>query len=272
MNSTFEIHILGGGIYFSAYGVFACLGMLFTMLLIYYRIRILPQITFKKYLILIAFLVGGVFVGSKLLFIITMIPKIVYEFSWMKLGYIIITSGFVFYGGLMGAIFGVYLFSRKFGYEFKKISNVMTPGFSLFHTFGRLGCFFGGCCYGKESVWGIAMEADPDVRRIPIQLFESMFCLLLTVFILMLEKKLKGKGWLIKWYLSIYAVGRFIFEFFRGDLIRGIWFGLSTSQWVSLGILVVLIIQIINIKIQEKHNSSQTLIKEEGAITNVKEF
>ncbi len=257
MKSILSISILGGQLQISSYGAFACLGFLFAMLLVYYRIMVIPQITFKKYLALVGFIVAGIFVGSKFIFIVTMIPNIVNEFSFAKLGYIILTSGFVFYGGLMGAILGMYLFGRKFNIRFKELSNVVTPAFPLFHMFGRLGCFFGGCCYGKASSWGIAMEADPTVLRIPVQLFESAFCLLLTIFLLVLSRKGKSQRWLIKWYLSIYAVGRFAFEFLRGDEIRGIWFGLSTSQWISLAIISVLLIREFVIKIK---NPPQTML------------
>ena len=53
----------------------------------------------------------------------------------------------------------------------------------------------------------------------------------------MLQKG-KMKHYLFFLYLAIYAVGRFILEFFRGDTYRGIWFGVSTSQIISILILL----------------------------------
>ena len=44
-------------------------------------------------------------------------------------------------------------------------------------------------------------------------------------------------------YLILYSAGRFVMEFFRGDEIRGIYGGLSVSQWISLALLVVLVIR-----------------------------
>ena len=38
-------------------------------------------------------------------------------------------------------------------------------------------------------------------------------------------------------YLVTYGIFRFVMEFFRGDEIRGIFFELSTAQWISVGIL-----------------------------------
>ena len=50
---------------------------------------------------------------------------------------------------------------------------------------------------------------------------------------------------LLRLYLGVYAVCRFILEFYRGDALRGLWLGLSTSQWVSLAILGYLIVSIL---------------------------
>ena len=77
------------------------------------------------------------------------------------------------------------------------------------------------------------------VRRFPVQLVEMglNFALFWLMFIWL--RKGKHKGRLMQWYLLIYPVYRFILEFFRGDDYRGFIFGLSTSQFISLLILLV---------------------------------
>ena len=44
----------------------------------------------------------------------------------------------------------------------------------------------------------------------------------------------KADGQVAACYLIFYSVGRFILEFFRGDLIRGSVGVLSTSQFISI--------------------------------------
>ena len=122
--------------------------------------------------------------------------------------------------------------------------NVITPGFAIFHVFGRMGCFFGGCCYGKIATWGIALYDEPGVLRIPIQLIESGCILLIFIVLLYIDKKIKNIS-LLSVYLAMYAICRFVLEFFRGDAIRGIWWGISTSQIISLLILLALLIRFI---------------------------
>ena len=52
-------------------------------------------------------------------------------------------------------------------------------------------------------------------------------------------KNEKFKDKLLYVYLGGYAIIRFCMEFLRGDdFERGVWFGISTSQWISMGLLV----------------------------------
>ena len=122
----------------------------------------------------------------------------------------------------------------------------------LFHAFGRVGCFLGGCCYGIESEFGFTTHTNTNipsingVNRFPVQLLESgcnliIFFILLTLF----RKRIMEKR-LIWIYLLIYPVVRFCDEFLRGDVYRGFLLGLSTSQWVSIilfGVAVVVLVR-----------------------------
>ena len=75
------------------------------------------------------------------------------------------------------------------------------------------------------------------MNRVPTQLIESVSEFSLFIILLIIERK-KNDTDLLRIYLVAYAVIRFINEFFRGDEIRGVFLGLSTSQWISLMILV----------------------------------
>lgn len=187
-----------------------------------------------------ASMIIGVGIGSKLLFFITQIPDIIANFSIKYLIKKIITSGFVFYGGLFGAIIGCIVFSRLRNYDVRKMLNYVAPGYSIFHACGRIGCFFSGCCYGKEATWGFPLWNEPEILRVPVQLIESIFLLAMTLLLLVLEKK--GKDNIFEIYLVGYAIFRFIIEFWRGDKLRGIWICFSTSQWISIIIIISFIL------------------------------
>lgn len=163
-------------------------------------------------------------------------------------------GGNVFYGGLIGSFItiGVYLKVRKLGPERNAgILDVYSCAAPLFHAFGRVGCFFGGCCYGIESAFGFTAHGNEyspdvnDVNRFPVQLLEASLNLLLFAFLVILLKKGVMKGNLMWIYGSIYPVIRFFDEFLRGDAIRGFVFGLSTSQWISIFVFVLSVTMII---------------------------
>ena len=151
-------------------------------------------------------------------------------------------GGSVFYGGLLGGMLaaGLYLWRKKDRADYGDLGAVAVP---LFHAFGRLGCFLTGCCYGVESGFGFVYhhavsEEVNGVSRFPVQLAEMVLNIALFSLLLYWLRKGRHKGKLLQWYLLIYPVYRFILEFFRGDDYRGFLFGLSTSQWISLLILL----------------------------------
>ncbi len=194
--------------------------------------------------------VMGIAVGAKILYFITVLPRIIKYIDYFNGNVFLILiygfSGFVFYGGLIGGALGVILYCKQFHIQVSPIMNVVAPAIPLFHAFGRIGCFLGGCCYGIEYHGPLAVlfpySTDishlADVPRLPIQLIESSFNFVLFIVIFIFVKRGKPKtGQALGLYLMAYPVARFILEFFRGDNIRGLFFGLSTSQWISLLLL-----------------------------------
>lgn len=199
-------------------------------------------------------IVAGVLIGGHLLFAITNYESIITlftEISEMSFKQIIaslsiIFGGSVFYGGFLGGIVALAIYSARKGKEKRKvifdIYAVCTP---FFHCFGRIGCFLGGCCYGIESKFGITVNNNsvvPEINgvsRIPVALIEAYFNILIFVLLQKLFSKGKLRGRLIYAYMFIYSVVRFGTEFLRGDEIRGIWFGFSTSQWISAVLFVI---------------------------------
>lgn len=230
-----------------SYSLFAIIGLFCMMVTIYFRSES-RNILFINLLLLYAMLVIGAGFGSKLLFILTKIPEIVKALNWKYTIYIIITSGFVFYGGLLGAILSLYIFSKIKQIPFIELGNMVAPGFAIFHAWGRIGCFFAGCCYGKAASWGVPLFDEPDVLRIPIQLIESLGIIIILCILLLYDWRKKEEINLLIIYLQLYSIFRFILEFFRGDIIRGIWAGLSTSQWISIFIVSYIVFYRIKIR------------------------
>ncbi len=264
------IHILGRDI--ASYALFAAAGALLVFAWIFFASRFLGQSPeYCIYAGLIALI--GVFLGAHLLYGATNIPNIVYAFKhygefdgfWQFARYLLDSvGGMVFYGGLLGGMAAAYIYIKKKKLSLSDFSDIFAPAVPLFHTFGRLGCFFGGCCYGVEWEGGVTFTLSPltdanGVARLPIQLIEASFNFILFIVLASMFCKKILKRRLFCTYLLCYAPARFIFEFFRGDTLRGIWFGLSTSQWISIFIIAVTLLFLLVPRIHKRKPSRRGL-------------
>ncbi len=144
-----------------------------------------------------------------------------------------------FIGGLIGGILGflvlLKLFFKEDNKDVKKILNTLITGVVLAHAFGRIGCFFAGCCFGipTESFLGVifphghAHDAYPDIAIYPTQLFESAF---LFILFFGLNKIKTFRKIELEVYLVGYGTWRLLIEFIRGD-DRGSLFGFITTEY-----------------------------------------
>ncbi|QSX05799.1 prolipoprotein diacylglyceryl transferase [Sedimentibacter sp. zth1] len=154
-------------------------------------------------------------------------------------------GGFVFYSGLIGSIIAIYLYCKRYKINFWNLIDTITPSIPLAHAFGRLGCFCAGCCYGKPYPSPIGMMfnnsnvAPHGITLFPVQLLEATLNLILFIILIIYGRKKRKNGNMICFYLVAYSIIRFILEYFRYDELRGIMFGISTSQWISILIVVV---------------------------------
>jgi phosphatidylglycerol:prolipoprotein diacylglycerol transferase len=186
----------------------------------------------------------GVILGSHLLYILINYKNIGTKQPFVDFVRLFF-GGSVFYGGLIGGMGITYIFRKKFTH-FNQIVEIVTVSIPLFHFFGRVGCFFNGCCFGIENSLGFKfnssyIDAANGIKRLPIQLIEATFNITLFILLRELSKKEIFKNKLLDVYLLAYSIGRFIFEFYRGDIYRGVYFHLSTSQIISMIIFVVVL-------------------------------
>ncbi len=151
-------------------------------------------------------------------------------------------GGSVFYGGLLGAMGAGCIYLKAAKLPIVTYADSIAPFVPLFHGFARIGCFFGGCCYGIECEFGFVATGNDivpglcGVRRFPVQLLEAAVNFLLFAVLTVLYRKRRDdwKGAFLPLYLGAYSVARFFIEFLRGDEYRGYVGVLSTSQFISL--------------------------------------
>lgn len=164
-----------------------------------------------------------------------------------------ITKGITVIGGLIvGAasfLIGAYIFRKKHYYLITRLLVFAPCCITIAHAFGRIGCFFAGCCYGKPaegffSFLGVSFRPGSaayrnfgDTPLYPTQLFEAAFLFALFGVLSYLALKKQNK-YTIVIYMVAYSIWRFLIEFIRADY-RGSFLGaLSPSQTQSIIMLV----------------------------------
>lgn len=228
----------------SAYGIMILLGYGLGLIVVILRAK---AYNFSKNDTLIAYIFAGIgaFFGGKFFYIIQGLPEFIRLWKRTELSFLeyFNTAGLVFYGGLIGCILFILLYSVIFKIPFWGVLDILIPALPLTQGFGRIGCFLVGCCYGVPSPHGIMLNASPvaphDVALLPIQLIESAGVFALFLIMMVYGSKHREPGKLFSLYLIVYGILRFVLEFFRYDAIRGSIGPLSVSQWFSIGATAV---------------------------------
>lgn len=191
-----------------------------------------------------------------------------------------------FIGGLIGGVasfVGVYLLYiyvvkprtkiKWLAPEFNATLTDALPfipiGITIAHGFGRLGCFFAGCCYGKPTDSWIGLPCADGYYGdvIPVQLFEMLFLFALGGVMAFLYFKFKF-NYNFSVYAIAYGIWRFGIEYVRAD-DRGQFLGtaLSPSQFWSI---IMVLIGIGYIFLQ-KYVLAKNMKHPENSVTPLKE-
>ena len=236
-------YIFGNGVY--AYGICIAVGVIacFAFLMLTMKIKKFNEASSDAIVLI------GIF-GTGFGFLSAMLFQATYNYIANPKGGFDIKSGMTFIGGLIGgvvsflAVWNIYMFVIRPRTKIKWLNADMNAtltdalpfipiGIAIAHAFGRFGCFFGGCCYGKEAEWGLTCAGDPYTTVIPTQLFEMSFLILLAAVMAVLYFKFK-LNYNFSVYLIAYGIWRFCIEYVRDD-DRGSFIGnITPSQFWSI--------------------------------------
>lgn len=240
------------------YGVCFGIGIAAALLLLLFYIPKRSRIKKDDLLYGSCFALIGAIVGAKLLCVLLNIKIIIAVKPSL---YDVLKNGFVFYGGLIGGFLGYLIYSLCYKLDVIDFTDAASQVVPLGHAIGRVGCFCAGCCFGRptDSILGVIYThpTDPStpirVKLLPTQLFETGYDLILFVILFALNfKKPQKKGVNTTIYVVGYAVCRFINEFFRYDAERGFLLGLSTSQWISILLVISILTYWVIIKAKKQ--------------------
>lgn len=127
----------------------------------------------------------------------------------------------------------------------------------LYGGLARIGCFLGGCCYGRPIKWGVCYpdslfyhvrhrwrrfspSPNPRQRVLPVQLFEAFAQLAIfgLLTFLVWASELHGVNVLMSYFLA-YSMARFFLDFFRSTSTRRRIGPLSQAQVVCIILALV---------------------------------
>jgi phosphatidylglycerol---prolipoprotein diacylglyceryl transferase len=172
-------------------------------------------------------------------------------------------GGLVFFGGFIGAVGASILTLRIKKLPFLKTADTLAPGVALGHGIGRLGCFFAGCCYGRQCDLPFAVQfTHPDslaplhVLLHPTQIYMALANLALFFILVGIQRHKRFHGMVFLSYIALYSMFRFVIEFFRGDFRGDFFFEfLSVSQ--GIGIVAAVIAVILMVKLARSANADR---------------
>lgn len=227
-----------------AYGFFIVMGVAIATLLASLKIRKSNiKISFEKGMDLFFYTVLSAFLGARILYVLINVEA--FREQPLKI-FKIWEGGLVFYGGLVPAAVVAFWVMKRRRYPVWKLADLISPLIALGLSFGRMGCFLAGCCYGKETSlpWAVVFKNPDSLARLniplhPTQLYDAVNGLVLFFFLTWVEKRKTFDGQIFWLFLLLYSMTRFFIEIFRGDP-RGFLFAdlLSTSQ--AIGILLAI--------------------------------
>ena len=244
------------------------------------KLCLLQNISFYDFIIISAVAGGLGFVFAKLLYLATAFPlsKFFYVL-WLMLRHPVkanlISSGFVFYGGLLGGIAGYFAGVKIARCKPTDFLNTFAFAIPYVHAFGRIGCFCAGCCYGIPYEGPFALHYSHPLSDVecgpgifPVQLVEALLLFIFAFWALVVifrhaelvsasaprHAELVSAS-LFLYYTLYYSLVRFGLEYLRHDKSRGFFWIFSTSQWISIFIFLISVTILVLIFFQRHRNN-----------------
>jgi phosphatidylglycerol:prolipoprotein diacylglycerol transferase len=202
-------------------------------------IAVNPEIIFNLSFIALIF---GI-IGSRLLYVIFNLDYYVNNpLEIIKLWH----GGLSWFGGVfLGSVVAI-IYIRKNKLSVYRTLDLLMPFLALGQSIGRIGCLLNGCCYGKESTWGLYFPVHNRVL-IPTQIFSSLALLVIFLILRIMQDRIHKDAEILFTYLILYSVKRFLIEFWRRDNEIAM-LGLTYFQIISLVILFISAYKLILIK------------------------
>jgi phosphatidylglycerol:prolipoprotein diacylglycerol transferase len=172
--------------------------------------------------------------------------------------------GLGIYGGVIGGVVGLYLYTWRHRLSFRRWLDIVAPGLLLAQAIGRWGNFINQELYGppmrNPMPWGLKIDElhrfgeYEDLQKYPVDttrfhptfLYESLWNVIGFVLLLWAGRRFAGRlrdSDLFFFYMIWYPAGRFWVEILRPDAwTMG---GMATAQWIALASIIVAVVGLV---------------------------
>ena len=166
-----------------------------------------------------------------------------FQAGWRLEGLRSLREGFVFLGGFIAATITAIVYARRQHLPLAKLLDVLAPSLALGHAFGRLGCFFNGCCFGKpcNRPWAVTFPYPHQMAGIPVhpvQLYETAGNLVIFAGLSWYFRRRRFPGEIVWLYVLSYGTLRFALEFLRGDYPDRYFGVFSASHLIAVAMMI----------------------------------
>jgi phosphatidylglycerol:prolipoprotein diacylglycerol transferase len=213
---------------------------------------------------LVLLLIVCAVIGGKFFFFFEEPTKYFQEPALLLKGF---ENGFVFFGSLLCCIPAMLIYFKKNNLPIWGMLDIMALTTCIVHIFGRMGCFFAGCCYGlpADLPWSITFTHPQSHARPlhtglhPSQLYAVFSLAIIASILWYLRKRKEFNGQLFLLYLMLYAAVRIVLEVFRGDYQRGFLFNGIITHSQFIGVLIILVTGIVYFRLSNLKKQSKSL-------------
>lgn len=221
-----------------SFGLFVLCGLVVGSVLASLRIR-RAGITFLEFSALWGYVVGFGFIGAILAGIVFSPRDFIASFDF-RYGYF----SLAWQGGLIAGVLAAARMLKELHRPVIQTMDLIIPPIFVGLAIGRIGCLFGGCCYGSPThlPWGVSYPPDHPSHDLygleslhPMPIYSAILALSIALFAWMLAGR-RPQGSVLTWSLVLYSSGRLGMELLRGDhgAVAG---GLTPQQWCSLAVI-----------------------------------
>jgi phosphatidylglycerol:prolipoprotein diacylglycerol transferase len=157
-------------------------------------------------------------------------------------------GGIAIHGALIGSVITVYVFAKKRGISFWKITDIAAPSLILGQAIGRWGNFMNQEAHGREVTRSFLENLHlPDfiINQMyidgtyyhPTFLYESIWDIVGFILLILLRRVNLQRGELFLSYLIWYSIGRYFVEGMRTDSLM-LTANLRMAQMISIALVV----------------------------------